>query len=135
VYIFAWLSDKTKLRAPWLAAQNVLCIIGLAVAAYSDNNAARYVGLFLVNMGASGCVPGVLAYVSSLAYSCQNLSSRILLLSQSSNNITSHSKRSVQSATIIAAGGIGGILATTMYQEKDYPRYISTPFKPYVSIL
>ncbi|KAF9560253.1 MFS general substrate transporter [Agrocybe pediades] len=104
VYVFAWLSDRTKLRAPWLAAQNVMCIIGLAVAAYSELNAARYVGLFLVNMGASGCVPGVLAY--------------------SSNNITSHTKRSVQSATIIAAGGIGGILATTLYQEKDYPKYI-----------
>ncbi|KAH9487295.1 putative transporter C11D3.18C [Psilocybe cubensis] len=104
VYFFAHLSDRTRLRAPWLAAQNLLTITGLFVAAYAKLNAARYVGLFLVNMGASGCVPGVLAY--------------------SANNITSHTKRAIQTAVIIAAGGIGGILATTMYREKDYPRYI-----------
>ncbi|KDR68723.1 hypothetical protein GALMADRAFT_231049 [Galerina marginata CBS 339.88] len=104
VYFFAWISDKTKLRAPWLAVQNVICIVGLVVAAYAKQNGPRYFGLFLVNMGASGCVPGVLAY--------------------SANNITTHTKRAVQTACIIAAGGVGGILATTMYTEKDYPRYI-----------
>ncbi|KAF8972548.1 major facilitator superfamily domain-containing protein [Flammula alnicola] len=105
VFFFAWISDKTKLRAPWLAVQNVMCIIGLVVAAYAKQNGARYVGLFLVNMGASGCVPGVLAY--------------------SSNNMTGHSKRSVQTACIVAAGGVGGILATTVFKQKDYPRYIT----------
>ncbi|KAF8168456.1 high-affinity nicotinic acid transporter [Crassisporium funariophilum] len=105
VYFFAWISDKTKLRAPWLAVQNVICITGLVVTTYSKSNGARYLGLFLVNIGASGCVPGVLAY--------------------SSNNITSHTKRSVQTACIIASGGVGGILATTMYQQKDYPKYIT----------
>ncbi|KAF5312923.1 hypothetical protein D9619_003606 [Psilocybe cf. subviscida] len=104
VYFFAHMSDKTKLRAPWLAVQNLMCIVGLLLAAYCEPNAARYIGLFLVHAGASGCVPGVLAY--------------------SANNITSHTKRSVQTACIIASGGIGGIMATTVFQEKDYPRYI-----------
>ncbi|KIM38659.1 hypothetical protein M413DRAFT_75785 [Hebeloma cylindrosporum] len=104
VFFFAWLSDKTKKRAIWLAVQNVICIIGLIVIAYAKANAGRYIGIFLTNMGASGCVPGVLAY--------------------SSNNITSHTKRSVQTACIIAAGGIGGILATSIFSQKDYPRYI-----------
>ncbi|CAA7267719.1 unnamed protein product [Cyclocybe aegerita] len=104
VYIFAHISDKTKRRAIWLAMQNLMCITGLLITAYANANGVRYFGLFLVNAGASGCVPGVLAY--------------------SSNNMTSHSKRAVQTAIIVAAGGIGGIIATTAFQQKDYPRYI-----------
>ncbi|TFK44848.1 major facilitator superfamily domain-containing protein [Crucibulum laeve] len=104
-YFFAWLSDKTKMRALWLATQNVICIIGLVITAYAKPNGARYFGLFLVNAGASGCIPGVLAYAA--------------------NNITSHSKRSVQTATVIAAGGIGGIFATTVYRQQDFPRYLN----------
>lgn len=48
-----------------MAVQNVICIIGLALAAYSHKNPVRYFGLFLVNAGATGCIPGVLAYVST----------------------------------------------------------------------
>lgn len=67
MYFFAHMSDKTKLRAPWLAVQNLMCIVGLLLAAYCEPNAARYIGLFLVHAGASGCVPGVLAYVSNFS--------------------------------------------------------------------
>jgi len=103
-FFFAWLADKTKQRALWLAVQNCICIIGLMVTAYAGPSGARYFGVFLINMGASGCVPGVLAY--------------------NANNVTSHSKRSVSTAIIIAFGGIGGIFATLVYREKDANRYI-----------
>jgi len=107
-FFFAWLSDKTRMRAPWLAAQNIIVIIGLMVCAYAKQNGARYFGIFFINMGASGCVPGVIAY--------------------NANNITSHSKRSVSTAIVIAFGGIGGIFATLVYREsdakKDGNRYI-----------
>lgn len=103
-FVFAAISDRTRQRALWLGVQNVICLIGLFVTGYSHNNGVRYFGLFLVNAGASGCVPGVLAY--------------------SSNNITSHTKRAVSTGIIIAAGGIGGIFATTVYRQKDFPRYM-----------
>ncbi|KXN85335.1 Allantoate permease [Leucoagaricus sp. SymC.cos] len=48
--------------------------------------------------------PGVLAYVA--------------------NNIVSHSKRVVSTAVTPAFGGIGGI-ATTVFCQKDFPRYLS----------
>jgi len=103
-FFFAWLADKTKKRAIWLAAQNLICIVGLMVCCYAGPSGARYFGIFLINMGASGCVPGVLAY--------------------NANNITSHSKRSVSTAIIIAFGGIGGIFATLVYREQDANRYV-----------
>ncbi|KAF9049870.1 major facilitator superfamily domain-containing protein [Panaeolus papilionaceus] len=103
-FFFAYLSDKTQRRALWLAVQNVICLVGLFITGYSNNQGARYFGLFLVNAGASGCVPGVLAY--------------------NANNITSHSKRAVSSAIVVAAGGIGGIFATMVYRQVDKPRYL-----------
>ncbi|KAJ3507198.1 hypothetical protein NLJ89_g6443 [Agrocybe chaxingu] len=104
-FFFAWLADRTRHRALWLFVENLICITGLAIAAYSKNDPVRYFGLFLVNAGATSAIPGVLAY--------------------SANNITSHTKRSVQTATIIASGGIGGIFATTVFRQKDYPRYVN----------
>ncbi|KAF9042193.1 major facilitator superfamily domain-containing protein [Panaeolus papilionaceus] len=104
-YLFAWISDRTKIRAPWLIIQYLITIIGLSVAAYAQSNPVRYFGLFLTNAGATGCIPAVLAY--------------------SANNIRHYSKRSVQTATIIMSGGIGGIMASTVFRQKDYPRYVN----------
>ncbi|TFK25453.1 high-affinity nicotinic acid transporter [Coprinopsis marcescibilis] len=103
-FFFAWISDKTKMRAPWLACQNLICIVGLMITGYTNLNGTRYFGLFLVKAGAAGCVPGVLAYQA--------------------NNVTSHSKRAVTTAITIAMGGIGGIFATTVWRQQDVPRYI-----------
>ena len=68
-YFFAWLSDKTKHRAGWMVVESLITIIGLAIAAYHPNNGVRYFGLFLVNAGATSCIPGVLAYVSHTFFS------------------------------------------------------------------
>jgi len=93
-----------------------MTIVGLAVLGWANPNGARYFGLFLINMGASGCVPGVLAYVSSFCH--------LTLLNadacpQNANNIIGYSKRSVSTAMIIAFGGIGGIFATLVFRQKD----------------
>jgi MFS family permease len=63
-FFFAWLADKTKKRALWVFVQTLITIAGTMITAYGRLNGVRYFGLFLVNMGASGCVPGVLAYAS-----------------------------------------------------------------------
>ncbi|KAF4622911.1 hypothetical protein D9613_001495 [Agrocybe pediades] len=104
-FLFAWIADKTRKRALWMVVQNFITLIGLFLSAYSESNPVRYFALFLINAGATGCVPAVLAY--------------------SANNITSHTKRSVQTATIIAAGGVGGIMASTVFRQRDFPRYLN----------
>ncbi|KAF8169931.1 high-affinity nicotinic acid transporter [Pholiota molesta] len=103
-YFFAWLSDKTKHRAGWMVVQNLINITGLAVAAYAVSNPIRYFGLFLVYGGATGCIPGVLHIA---------------------NNITTHTKRAVHTASIILWGGVGGIMATTVFRQQDFPRYVN----------
>lgn len=49
------------------------------------------------------CVPGVLTFQA--------------------NNITSHSKRAVASATCLIGGGVGGIIASTAFMAKESPHY------------
>ncbi|KAG6857182.1 hypothetical protein H0H87_008247 [Tephrocybe sp. NHM501043] len=101
---FSWLSDRTKHRGGFIVIQALICLIGLTLTAFSSNGNVRYFGVFLLNAGNSGTIPGILAY--------------------SSNNVVSHSKRSVQSALTVSMGGVGGIIASTVYRGQDAPRYL-----------
>jgi len=52
------------------------------------------------------------------------MSSHRVSCSQSANNTISHSKRAVSTAMIVSFGGLGGIFATTVFQQIDFPRYL-----------
>jgi len=101
---FAWLSDKLQKRALFIAIQAVLTSFSLVLTAYATVDGWRYVGISLAAAGSAACVPGILAY--------------------SANNIISHSKRAVSISLIIAFGGLGGIFATTVFRQQDFPKYI-----------
>lgn len=103
--IVSWLSDKYKVRAPAIALQSIVCIIGLMMTAYCSGNIARYWGLFFGFAGCQGNIPSILAYQS--------------------NNIRTQSKRSVGSALQIGFGAIGGIMGSTVFRQQDAPRYIT----------
>ncbi|TFK74581.1 MFS general substrate transporter [Pluteus cervinus] len=102
--LFSWLSDKTKHRGAFIIIQALICVVGVVLMAFAKSNSVRYFGTFLANAGNAGTIPGILAY--------------------SSNNVVSQSKKAVQSALTISFGGIGGILASTVFREQDYPRYL-----------
>ncbi|EDR07121.1 uncharacterized protein LACBIDRAFT_298947 [Laccaria bicolor S238N-H82] len=104
-FFFAWISDKTKKRAIWLGVQTLMSITGLMITGYATPHGARYLGLFLINMGASGSIPGIIAY--------------------NANNVTTHTKRAVSTGVIVAFGGVGGVFATTVYRQQDFPRYLN----------
>ncbi|KAJ7018347.1 major facilitator superfamily domain-containing protein [Mycena alexandri] len=101
---FAWLSDKYRHRAGFIVVQGLISILGLCLTAFSERNKVRYFGIFLLNAGSSGCIPSILAW--------------------SANNVVGSSKRSVGSALVVAFGGVGGIIASTVYREQDFPRYL-----------
>jgi MFS family permease len=102
--IFAYLSDKFRLRGPFIAVQCVMVIVGLMITAYHKNNGAKYFGIFLGQAGCQGNIPTILAYHS--------------------NNIRRQSKRVVASALQIGFGAAGGIVASTTFREKDAPKYL-----------
>lgn len=101
----AWAADKAHLRSPFIAISCILVVIGLSMTAYHTNNAIRYLGIFIGMAGAQSNVPTVLAYQA--------------------NNIRTNSKRSVGSALQIGFGGIGGIYASTVFRQKDSPKYLN----------
>ena len=80
----SWLSDKLKVRAPAIAFQASICIVGLMMVAYCKGNIPRYFGMFFGFAGCQGNIPSILAYQA--------------------NNIRTQSKRSVASALIIGMG-------------------------------
>jgi MFS family permease len=102
--IFAHLGDKYRLRAPFIAIQGIMVIIGLMITAYHKKFSLRYFGIFLGQAGCQGNIPATLAYHS--------------------NNIRRQSKRAVASALQIGFGAIGGIVASTTFREKDAPKYL-----------
>ncbi|RDB25089.1 hypothetical protein Hypma_007609 [Hypsizygus marmoreus] len=104
IMFFAWISDKYRHRALFIAIQAIITIIGLILTGFSSSPWARYIGLFLSNAGSAGCIPAILAYTS--------------------NNITSHTKRAVSTAMVISFSGIGGIFATTVFRQADFPNYL-----------
>ncbi|KAF2794304.1 phthalate transporter [Melanomma pulvis-pyrius CBS 109.77] len=100
----AWISDRYRLRAPIIAVNAVLALIGLAFMGFHSNNSVRYFGVFLVIAGASGNTPPVLTYQA--------------------NNIRGHWKRAFCSATLVGAGGVGGIAGALVFRSQDQPKYL-----------
>jgi hypothetical protein len=49
------------------------------------------------------CIPGVLTFQA--------------------NNITTHSKRAVASATCLIGGGVGGVIASSAFKSSESPQY------------
>ncbi|KAH9485505.1 putative transporter [Psilocybe cubensis] len=101
--IVAYYSDKQKHRCGYIVLGTMVCLTGLCLTAFAKHNGVRYFGTYLINAGNSAAIPTILAYAS--------------------NNVVSHSKRSVQSAMTVSLGGIGGIMATTVFRTQDAPHY------------
>ncbi|PPQ87485.1 hypothetical protein CVT25_008221 [Psilocybe cyanescens] len=101
--IVAYFSDKQRHRCGYIVLGTGVCLTGLCLTAFAKQNSVRYFGAYLINAGNSGVIPTILAYAS--------------------NNVVSHTKRSVQTALTVSLGGIGGILATTVFRTQDAPHY------------
>lgn len=116
-----------------------MSITGLMITGYATPHGARYLGLFLINMGASGSIPGIIAYVGiffqvgNLIYITQTErqqrndphqgTARPSTLLGSLPNQTSL-QRAVSTGVIVAFGGVGGVFATTVYRQQDFPRCV-----------
>ncbi|KAH7141912.1 major facilitator superfamily domain-containing protein [Dactylonectria macrodidyma] len=102
-YISGFLGDRFRVRGPIIAAHQLLTAIGMLITVHGERNSVRYFGAFLGIGFLQFCVPGVLTFQA--------------------NNITSHSKRAVASATCLIGGGLGGIVASVAFTAKESPGY------------
>jgi MFS family permease len=105
IVMFAWayLGDKYHIRSPFIFINGILSLIGLPLLGFSSNNGVRYFGVFLMTIANNANVPCVLTYQA--------------------NNIRGQWKRALCSATLVGAGGIGGIIGSTVFRSQDSPKY------------
>ncbi|GAB7349469.1 hypothetical protein MBLNU459_g0182t1 [Dothideomycetes sp. NU459] len=99
----AWLGDKYHIRSPFIIFNGILCLTGLAMLGFAKNVGVRYTGVFFATIACNSNVPCVLTWQA--------------------NNIRGQWKRALCSATLVGAGGIGGIIGGTVFRAQDKPGY------------
>jgi hypothetical protein len=93
------------MRTPFILFNCLLEVIGVAVLGFATQNPVRYFGAFLIIGGANSNIALVLTYQA--------------------NNIVGQWRRAFCSATIVGAGGMGGIIGSLTFRSQDAPNYRS----------
>ncbi|KAF1816883.1 retrograde regulation protein 2 [Eremomyces bilateralis CBS 781.70] len=99
----AYLSDRFRLRSPFMIFNAALIIIGIILLGFVEVTGVRFFGCFLIVGGANANIPLTLTYQA--------------------NNIVGQWKRAFCSATLIGAGAVGGIIGSLTFRSQDAPAY------------
>ncbi|KAL4889491.1 major facilitator superfamily domain-containing protein [Aspergillus ambiguus] len=99
----AWLSDYLRLRGPILIFNGLLQIIGFVLIGWTHQPYVRYFGTYLVLAGTASNSP--------------------LCVSYQANNVVGQWRRAFSSASIVAFGTIGGVVAPFGFRAQDAPEY------------
>lgn len=103
MFAFAWYGDKYHIRSPFIIFNGLVCMLGLGLLGLTKNVGVRYFGVFLAVAACNTNIPCVLTWQA--------------------NNIRGQWKRALCSATLVGAGGIGGIVGGTVFRKVDEPGY------------
>ncbi|KAJ6477042.1 MFS general substrate transporter [Mycena sanguinolenta] len=104
LFIFAYWSDRLKLRSPFILAGFLLSLIGFSINISSASGGIKYFGTFFCVTGSYAAVPGIIAWLG--------------------NNLSGQTKRGIGIAFQIGIGHFGGTFASNMYRTQDEPRFI-----------
>jgi len=100
----AHMSDRTKLRGPWIGGPLILLIIGLAILIADERNGIRFFACFITILG---------------IYPTVGLS--IMWLS---DNVGRHFKRASMVGMVLTIANTAGVAVGQIYQTPTAPRYI-----------
>ncbi|KAL6244200.1 hypothetical protein RBB50_009070 [Rhinocladiella similis] len=98
-----WVGDRWRMRGPILVFNALICFVGLPVMGFVQSSGVRYFGVFLTTAGVNANIPAAMAYQA--------------------NNIRGQWKRAFASASLVGAGGIGGIAGSLIFRSQDAPHY------------
>ncbi|KAJ7759295.1 MFS general substrate transporter [Mycena olivaceomarginata] len=107
LFIFAYWSDRIKMRSPFIFVGFLFSLIGFAINISNAPSGVKYVGTFFCVTGPYAAVPGIIAWLG--------------------NNLSGQYKRGVGMAFQIGIGHFGGTFASNMYRTQDKPRFIVGP--------
>jgi hypothetical protein len=120
-------SDKLRKRGIFVILNACVTFVGCLIIGYHKNKDVRYFGCFLAIMGAQG---ESRRFTQSVAgehadeYSLLEIANVPSVLAFQATNTVTHTKKSVSTAMVIGMGGVGGIIASTVYRQADFPRYM-----------
>lgn len=98
-----WLSDKKRLRSPFILFFSANVLLGVTLTRWGPNTGSQYLGLFFTLAGAQGNVATTVSF--------------------GQNNAPTRIKRSVSSGLQLSFGAIGGIIGSTVFRSQDAPSY------------
>ncbi|KAI6351417.1 hypothetical protein MCOR25_009953 [Pyricularia grisea] len=104
VIICSYLSDRFKVRGPFIAGGTVLGIIGYAMLLASERNPVKYAGTFFIGLGVFQC--------------------SALMMGWCSNNLAPHYVRATGVGVIISLANCSAFIGTFIYLSDHAPRYI-----------
>ncbi|KIM80617.1 hypothetical protein PILCRDRAFT_789396 [Piloderma croceum F 1598] len=104
LFLFAYYSDKMKIRSPFILAGLVMCLFGYSINISTAPTGAKYFGTFFVVAGSYAALPGVVSWLG--------------------NNLCGQYKRGVGMALHIGIGNFSGAIASNIYRTQDGPRYV-----------
>ncbi|KAK2466573.1 hypothetical protein APHAL10511_001435 [Amanita phalloides] len=104
LYIWAYYSDKLKMRSPFIYMGLLCLVIGYAINLSNVPSGVKYFGTFWLVVGSYASFPGVVAWLS--------------------NNLSGQYKRGIGMALQIGIGNFSGAIACNIYRPRDAPRYI-----------
>lgn len=83
----SYVSDRYRVRGPFIVSGSLLSLIGLIMAGYVTNVQARYAGCYLALMGCTSAIP--------------------LILTWASNNVRTINGRTINHAQVALGGNMG----------------------------
>jgi hypothetical protein len=98
------LSDKVRLRWPFMIGQSMTGVVGLLIILYTKPPGVRLFGTFLAVFGTQANLPATLAY--------------------GQNQTVRQEKRGIVSAAMITIGAAGGVTGSTIFRAQDAPLYL-----------
>jgi sugar phosphate permease len=99
MFVEGYLSDKIRLRYPFLYLNVCMNIVGLCLMVWSHSSAAQYLGTIFLTAGCSAAIPFIMVWQA--------------------NNIRGTWKRAFCSASMISFGGMGGIAGSLVFRSKS----------------
>ncbi|KAG9661367.1 MFS general substrate transporter, partial [Aureobasidium melanogenum] len=105
VLLVTWLSDKYRMRGPFMLAGLVIAIGGYIMLISNNHHTIQYGGTFLVAAGIFPCSPLVMGWLA--------------------NNLAPHYVRATGTGFQIMIANCAAFIATFTYLSKDAPRYIT----------
>jgi len=103
LFVFAWYSDKIKMRFPFILAGLCMCLMGFSINISNAKPGVKYFGTFFCVAGSYAAFPGIVAWLG--------------------NNLSGQYKRGIGMAIHIGVGNFSGAIASNIFRAKDSPHF------------